>query len=71
LLFAPIASLPLLARGLAIASQHRLALGANSRATPLSFTIDFPVTGHSKPATSRFELCQNGAKLDDPGQPLK
>jgi hypothetical protein len=47
LLFAPIALLPLLARGSAIASQRRLALGANSGAIPLSFITDSPVTGHS------------------------
>lgn len=45
-LFAPIASLPLPARGGAIASQWRLALGANGGAMPPSLTTDSPVTRH-------------------------
>jgi len=42
----PIAALALLARGPTIAAQRRLALGPDSVAISLSFTTDFPVTGH-------------------------
>lgn len=49
LLFAPLASLPLLARGVALAAQGRLANGANSGVRTLSLTPDSSVTAHKCP----------------------
>jgi len=46
LLLAPIAALPLLAMGPAIAAQRRLALDATSGAMARPRTTASPVTGH-------------------------
>jgi hypothetical protein len=46
LLFAPIALLPLPARGTALASPRHLALGTNSGALALALTAYSSVTGH-------------------------